>query len=141
MTQNLDTAKAKLTIVSSTLSPEEISRRIGLPWDDARRIGDPKGRSGQMWGENVWWLYETSEGQEDGRSVALRLDECLLRLLERVSSAVEAIRVLSETETVELGLYVLAQSVPPIHMTTATLDFIHYLGAEFDVDVVLYEPD
>lgn len=141
MTKNLDTAKAKLTIVSNTISPEEISRRIGLSWDDARRIGDPKGRSGQTWGDNIWWLYETSEGQEDGRPVELRLDECLGRLRERISSAAEAIRILSRTETVELGLYVLAQVVPPIHMTTATLDFIQGLGAELDVDVVLYEQD
>lgn len=139
MTKNLDTAKAKLTIVSNSLSPEEISRRIGLSWDDARRIGDPKGRSGQVWTKSIWWLYETSEGPQDGRSVELRLDECLARLRERVSPAVDAIRALSGTEEVELGIYVLAQTVPPIHMTSATLDFIHHLGAELDVDVVLYE--
>lgn len=141
MSKNLDTAKAKLTIVSRTLPPEEISRRIGLPWDEARRIGDSKGRSGQTWGENVWWMYETSDGQEGGRPIDLKLDECLKRLQERLSSALQAIHALAETETVELGLYMLAQTVPPIHIGTPTLDFIHHLGAELDVDVVLYEGD
>lgn len=141
MPKNLDTTKAKLTIVSRTFSPEEISRRIGLSWDDARRIGDPKGKSGQTWDEHVWWLYETSEGHEDGRSVDLRLYECLGRLRERVSSALQAIRTLSETEAVELGLYMLVRTIPPIRLAAATLDFIHHLGAELDVDVVLYEGD
>jgi hypothetical protein len=134
----LDTAKAKLTVMSRMLSPEEISRQVGLPWDDARRIGDRKGRSDQVWDQNVWWVYEASEIHKNGPSVDLALDDCLTRLRERVSSVLSNIRALSETETVELGLYMLAQNIPPVHFDRDTLAFIHQMGAELDVDIVLY---
>jgi hypothetical protein len=139
MAKNLDTAKAKLTIVSRTLLPEEISRRVGIPWDDVRRMGDRKGKSDQLWDVNVWCLYETSEGKEAASPVDLALHECLNRLRERLGTeAVAAIHGLSRTETVELGLYMLAQNVPPILLSADTLAFIHQLRAELDIDIVLY---
>jgi hypothetical protein len=45
---------------------------------------------------------------------------------------------MSQTESVELGLYMLAQSVPPIHLSPDILGFVHELGVELDIDIVLY---
>jgi Domain of unknown function (DUF4279) len=141
MPGNLDTVKAKLTIISYDLSPEEIAQRVGLHWDDSCRRGDRKGRTEQTWEENVWRLYESLETQGDGLSVDLAVDECLRRLFERIGPVAGRIRTLSETETVELGLYILATSVPPIHLSVGTLSFIYRLGAELDVDVVIYSEE
>ena len=97
MPNNLDTAKAKLTIISRGLSPEEISERIGLRWDDARWSGDPKGQSTEVWAENIWWLYETSEG-ERGTGFELALADCIERLCKRIGLAAEQINKLSMSE-------------------------------------------
>jgi len=141
MAKTLDTAKAKLTIMSYELSPDEISDRVGLRWDDSRKIGDPKGRSDRVWGENIWWLYETSDGCENGMSIDQALDDCVERLRKRIDPVVPRIRSLPEAANVEFGLYMLARTIPPIHLDLGTLKFIHELGAELDVDVVLYEAD
>jgi hypothetical protein len=137
----LDSAKAKLTIVSRALSPEEISDHVGLQWDDARRIGDPKGRSGRVWGENIWWLYETWKGHQNGMPIDRALEECIERLRGRVGSFAPRIRSLPGVEHVEFGLYMLSQTIPPVHLSLGTLTFINELGAELDVDIVLYGDD
>ena len=138
MAINLDTAKAKLTIISRTLSPEEIGTRLGLTWDDVRRVGDRKGKSDQIWNVNAWFLYETSDCAVDESPVDVALENCLRRLRERINLSSVAIHELAQTETVELGLYMLSQNVPPIHLSPDTLEFIHKLGVELDIDVVLY---
>ena len=141
MTRNLETAKAKLTIMSGSLSPEEISRRVGLPFDDARRIGDKKGKSERVWDVNLWYIHETSTGEVGEGTVDVALAGCLRRLRERLGPFVAAVRAFSQTETVELGLYMLAKSVPAIHLSADAVAFLHDLGAELDIDVVLYEDD
>jgi hypothetical protein len=141
MLNQFDTAKAKLTIVSRTLSPEEISRRIGIQYDEARRIGDARGRSGLKWDENIWWLYETWEGNASEQSVSEALGACLGRLRGRLDSAEVNVQRLSKSEYTEIGLYMLSRTIPAIHLGVDIVQFIGRLGATLDVDVVLYGDD
>ena len=39
---SLDHVTVGVTIESTTLTPEQISQRLGISWDEVKRVGDPR---------------------------------------------------------------------------------------------------
>ena len=139
---NLDRVTVGITIETATLTPEQISERLGIAWDEVRRIGDPRGRTRNKWDCNVWRIFERKQGT--GNTVAHELiPHCLADFMQRLVPISSALRDISATEQGEFFIHVTAQSVPGLNISADALRIIAAANLSLDVDIILYgdEPD
>jgi hypothetical protein len=64
-TSTLDRVTVGVTIESTTLTPEQIGQQVGIPWDEAQRVGDPRGHIDKKWDRDVWQILEQKQGTLD----------------------------------------------------------------------------
>jgi hypothetical protein len=102
----MDRVTAGITIESTALTPEQISQRIGIAWDEVRRIGDPRGRTGKKWDRNVWRILETKQGAVAHELIPV----CVASLVQRLTPISKNLREVSATEGGEFFIHVSAQS-------------------------------
>ncbi len=67
------------------------------------------------------------------------LDGCLRRFSERVETFVDRINSLSSENYVDVGVYMLSESVPQFSLDRGAVQLIARLGTSLDLDIVLYE--
>jgi hypothetical protein len=132
----MDRVTAGITIESITLTPEHISQRLGITWDEVRRIGDPRGRTGKKWDCNVWRIFERKEGAVAHELIPV----CVASLVQRLIPISKNLREISATEGGDFFIHVTAQSVPGINLSANTLQALANAALSLDVDIILYAP-
>jgi putative DNA-invertase from lambdoid prophage Rac len=134
---SMDRVTVGITIESTILTPEQISQRIGIVGDEVRRIGDPRGHTGQKWDRNVWRIFERRKGALNTGANDL-LPVCVAAFVQRLIPIAENLREVSATEGGEFFITVSAQSVPGINLPPDTLRAIADTKLSLDVDIILY---
>ncbi len=134
---SLDRVSVGITIESTMLTPEQISQRVGIVWDEVHRIGDPRGRTGKKWECNVWRIFERKQGAVNTSAHDL-LPVCVADVVNRLAPISEGLREISEAEAGEFFIHVTAQSVPGIGLSRDTLQALANARLSLDVDIVLY---
>jgi hypothetical protein len=131
-------SSVQVTIESVSLSPEEISSEIGMGWDRATRIGDPRGRTGKLWECNAWHVrVHKNSSDNGGMSAHELLPLCIDELVERIQPYANGLRKVVSTEGGEFAMWVTSKSMPGISLNQDIVAFIGELGLSFDIDVVV----
>lgn len=86
---SLDRVSVGITIESTILTPEQISQRIGIVWDEVHRIGDPRGHTGKKWECNVWRIFERRQGVVNASAHDL-LPVCVADVVNRLARSPNA---------------------------------------------------
>ena len=133
-----DQVTVQVTIESASLSPEQISSEIGMGWDRATRIGDPRGRTGKQWECNAWQVrVHKNSSDNGGMSAHELLPLCIDELVERIRPYANGLRKVVSTEGGEFAMWVMSTSVPGISLNREIVAFIGELGLSLDIDIVL----
>jgi hypothetical protein len=118
------------------LSPDEITRRLGMAPDEACRIGDPRPR-GTVCKTNIWRIKESQSdiplAEEDYSGI---VERCLNRLLERVSNGglLDRLAELSREAPIAINVYGYCCEVPNLHFSPDVIRKIARIGAYIDED-------
>jgi len=134
---SLDRVTVGITIESTVLTPEQISQRLGIAWDEVRRIGDPKRNTGKKWDRNLWTIFERKHGAVNTSAHDL-IPGCVASLVERLIPISEKLHQISAPESGEFFIHVSAQSVPGISLSPDTLRVLAEARLSLDVDIILY---
>jgi len=134
---SMDRVTTGVTIKSPTLTPEQISERVGISWDEVQRVGDPRGHLGKKWDRNVWRIFEKRQGTPTTGAHEL-LPECIDAILHRLKPVSDKLRASGLAEGAEFFIHVSAQSVPGIHFSPDALRTLADAGVSLDVDIILY---
>jgi hypothetical protein len=123
----------RLKIVSPSLTPEEISKRIGIDCDKCWKAGDRRGRPLMMSKAN-WWMVHSSKNEK------IPLKKQLDLLLKRLAPFSEKIRALSENgNKVEFSCVVYDTHVPGLNFKKDILEAIARLGGSLDIDLYIID--
>ena len=127
-----------VTIESTALTPEQISQRLGIAWDGAKWIGDPRGRTGgKQWDRNVWQIFEKKQGTVNTSAHDV-LPVCVADVLQRLQPISHKLREISAAEGAEFFIHVTSQSAPGISLSRETIQVLADAELSLDVDIVLY---
>jgi uncharacterized protein DUF4279 len=134
---SMDRVTVGITIESTILTPEQISQRVGIAWDEAHRIGDPRGHTGKKWECNVWSIFERKQGALNTSAHDL-VPVCVADVVERLAAISENLREISGAEGGEFFIHVSAQSLPGISFSLDTLRALANAELSLDIDIILY---
>lgn len=129
-----------VTIESTVLTPEQISQQVGIAWDKAKRIGDPRGRTGKQWDRNVWQIFEKKQGTVNTSAHDV-LPMCVADVLQRLKPISHKLREITAAEGAEFFIHVTSQSAPGISLSRETIQVLADAELSLDVDIVLYSPN
>jgi hypothetical protein len=133
-----DHVTVHVVIESVTLTPEQISGVVLTPWDEAQRIGEPRGHIGDTWGCNVWRILNCKRGADyPGQSAHDLLPVCIAEFLDRLRGISEGLRKVVRSEGGEFVIHVTGTFVPALSFDTETIRLLADLGLSLDIDVVL----
>jgi hypothetical protein len=121
----------RIKILSDTLSPREISRRLGQEPDRFWNKGtaDPN-VSRNMAKFNAWIL-------NSGLPKDAPIEAQVAALLEKVRPLAKEILQMSATETVDFSCVIYSEAEPPTYFDNKALSAIASLGANLDLDLYL----
>jgi hypothetical protein len=120
----------RLKILSTSLTPEEITKVLGIPCEKSWRIGDSRAHT---------IIKETTNGWVLGSGLPdlMPLEAQIETFLEYVAQYSDKIRTLSLTSTVELSCVVYGPTPPPLYLSNSVLSAIAQLGASLDIDLYI----
>ena len=133
-----DRVSARIVIESSTLTPEEISSRLGILWNQATRVGQPRGHAGRLWEVHTWALIVEKQTRDYALSAHALLPMCVDELLTRIKSVEELLRDIIRSEGGEFAIRLSCASVPGITLNEHVIRVLADLGLSLDIDVILY---
>jgi hypothetical protein len=134
---SLDRVTVGITIESTILTPEQISERVGIAWDEVRRIGDARGRTRKKWDRNLWSIFERKQGAVNTGAHDL-IPLCLADFMQRLTPIAANLHKLRAAEAKEFFIHASAQSVPGINLSPDTLRVLADAELSLDVDIILY---
>jgi hypothetical protein len=80
-----DHVTIQVVIESTTLAPEQITDLVGTSCDEARHIGDSRGKTGKTWECNVWRILNRKRAADyPGQSAHDLLPVCMAEFLARL---------------------------------------------------------
>ncbi len=120
----------RLKILSTTLSPEQITYELGVACEQSWKIGDNRASSIIKETTNGWVLGS-------GFSQSTPLEEQLEPFLNRLTTYSAKIRRLSVHNIVELSCIVYAVAPPALYFNKNVISSIAKLGANFDIDLYI----
>jgi hypothetical protein len=139
---SFDHVTVQVGIQSTVLTPEQITDVVGTSWDEARHVGDPRGKTGKTWQCNVWRILNRKKAADyPGQSAHDLLPVCMADFLERLTGISEGLRKVVRSEGGEFVIHVTSTFVPALSFKPETLRLIADLGLSMDVDVILYSND
>jgi hypothetical protein len=134
---SMDRVTVGITIESTRLTPEQISQRVDIAWDEARRTGDPRGQTGKKCECNVWRIFERRQGAVNTSAHDL-IPLCVANIMQRLTPIAENLREITAAEGGEFFIHVSAQSVPGISLSPDILRVLADAELSLDVDIMLY---
>ncbi|HXE14600.1 MAG TPA: DUF4279 domain-containing protein, partial [Bryobacteraceae bacterium] len=133
--QSGDHVTVGVTIESTALTPEQISQRVGIAWDWAKRIGDPRGHTGKQWDRNLWQIFEKKQGTVNNSAHDV-LPVCVADVLQRLKPICHQLREIGAVEGAEFFIHVTSQSVPGISLSRETIRVLADAELSLDVDII-----
>ena len=121
---NYDMARVTvwLFVQTESISPDELSRIIGLPYDTCRRKGEPPtGRPGMASKTNSWRLEAVREVPEDPEEVCRQIRAAVWDVVNRVGGHEEGLAAAREQGHSGVMIGLLAESVPSIEFDAPLL--------------------
>lgn len=101
----MDQVTVQVAIESTNLTPEQISDIVGTSWDQARYIGDPRGKTTMAWDRNVWTVFNRKKSVgHPGNSAHDLLPICIADFVERLDGIKEGLRKVVQSEGGEFGI-------------------------------------
>jgi hypothetical protein len=128
---------SELIVESETLSPEEISARIGIPCDRCWRVGGLRGKTGKTWTTSGWVLKSSVSASSYTRSSLF--SSCLGNLIKRLEPIADKIKNLCGEGDVGVSVDILASEIPGLYIDREVLRAIANVGAWLDIDITISE--
>jgi Domain of unknown function (DUF4279) len=125
-----------LFIECADLTVEEISAQIGLKPDRARRIGDPRGKTGKAYEINSWSLESVVHVEENPLTICERVQQSLDEVLRRIEVSAQRFRSLSSGRTAGIYVGISANENPALELKAATISAIADLGVGLEIDLM-----
>ena len=122
----------RLRILSSTHTPEALTRHIGVECERSWRVGDKRGKTHILEPMNGWLL-------SSGLIETASLDEHIQKLLERIIPLADRIATLPGETTVEISCAIYAESPPALSFSSSIVEQMAKLRASLDVDLYIME--
>jgi len=132
-----DEIVVRLTIISDSLSPDEIDKYVGVNCSDSQTRGEMNRLGTKRYARHAWFL-KSKRVIAPNEYIGDWIDAEVRSLLSRLAPAAEKIRELSHSYEVEFSLYFLARDVPPMNISKEDLRAIAALGASLDIDLIIY---
>jgi hypothetical protein len=89
-----DEIRAKLTVASDVLLPQEIAALVGIEADSIQVKGENNSLGTKQYAQNVWRIRNGESILSDATRIE-QMERCVSQLLHRVASSAPAIRRLS----------------------------------------------
>jgi hypothetical protein len=143
----VDDAKAQirlyLELQSASLTPEDISRELGVAFDRAHRKGEPRAKTHlneawwqknpRFWDVHWWTLYEEADSSYADAYADLPI--ALKRLLDRIEPSWEKFARLASVGSGELAIVIQADGYPGMNIPSDLLKQIARLNVPIDFDL------
>jgi hypothetical protein len=132
-----DEIGVRLSIISDHLTAADIDEHLGIKCNESQVRGEINRLGTKPYDRHAWFLksrYQVDPSEYIGDKISDQIDELLLR----VAPVVPRIRELSQENYVEVALYLYARDLPPLGLSKKHIKAIAELGANLDIDVVLY---
>lgn len=127
-----------LFIESPDLTVEEMTRRVGLPPDKSRRVGDPRGKTGKRFETNSWTLESQLEIEEENPLIiGDKMQSCLTNMLERIAAHEHQFSTLAVGRTAGVFIGITANEIPPLELKSDTLKALARLGVDVEIDLMV----
>jgi hypothetical protein len=126
---------ARLSIYSSTLSPDEVNIILGIKCDKSQLKGDiQRPHAIVNIKRNAWFIF--SQLPRD-----FSLEDQVKDLLGRISAVIDKIKTIADQpgNDVELGCIVHSKKESPINFTKETIAILFQMGASIDVDLYYFD--
>jgi hypothetical protein len=130
---------AELVVAGSSLTLEEITKRVGVECDRGWRIGDPRGKTGKSWATNGWVLRSVKSAEKDDASASHLVRSCVGDLFRRLQPIAEKVKGLSGEADIGISIDVLACDVPGLNFDRDVLRVIADAGAWLQINVILWD--
>ena len=123
---------ARLKIVTRSITPEEITARLGLNPDRIRHAGQPRPHTTIIENTNCWELHS-------GLPEYRELPEHISAVLRKVERCVKQIAELAEDNEVLLSCIVHAPTEPALGLSKKVISDLADIRAEVDFDLYIGE--
>ena len=123
---------ARLKIITKSVTPEEITARLGLNPDRIRRAGQPRPHTTIIEDTNCWELHSGVPEHRD-------LSEHINAVLQKVGHCVEQIADLAQENEVLLSCIVHAPTEPPLGLSRQVISVLADIHADVDFDLYIGE--
>jgi hypothetical protein len=128
----MDRAYVRLRLMSKTLTPEQVTQRLGMEPDHSWHAGDVRPHTTLIEREHGWELRAHLPQ-------TARLEDQIDDLLSRLPTGLcERIKLLG-LDGVQLSCAVYSTSVPSLNFSFSTLRILCDLGASLDLDLYVTE--
>jgi hypothetical protein len=132
-----DEISVKLTIISDSMTASQIDEYIGIKCSDSQERGALNRLGTKRYEHHVWFLktrHSVSPDAYIGDKIAMQIEQ----FLSEIRGAADKIKALSRNNAVVFGLYLYTQSVPPLGLSKEQMEAVAALGANLDIDVMLF---
>ncbi len=126
-----------LFLESETLAPDEMSQRIGLPYDKAWHKGETRGRTGKVFSTNSWKLESRLEVDENPVKIGEEVHACLSDVLGRIRDHAGRFRTVASGQTAGLYIGISADEAPALDLKAEEISTISTLGVDLELDLML----
>ncbi|HUJ41564.1 MAG TPA: DUF4279 domain-containing protein [Candidatus Acidoferrales bacterium] len=126
-----------LFLESETLTADQMSERIGIPFDRSWRKGEARGRTGKVFSTNSWKLESQSDVDENPIKVGEKVEVCLDDVLGRIGDYTDRFRALTSDQKSGLYIGISANEAPALGLKAETISKIGALGVDLEIDLML----
>ncbi len=124
----------RLKVLSSTQTPEMVTKAIGLDCDHCWHIGDRRGPTIIKEKNHGWVLHS-------GLPKSTELEEHISALLSVLETRTNALKALSATATLEFSCVIYANRGPGLCFDQKVINKLALLGASLDIDLYYTSED
>ena len=128
--------RTTLRLMSSTQSPEQITRALGIEPDHSWVMGEAVGRTAMRHKQHSWQLRAQLPADAG-------LESQVRDVLSRVLPAAEAVRTFAAANQayISCAIRLHGSETPPIGLSAETITALARLGLGFDLDLYVQAPE
>jgi hypothetical protein len=122
----------RLIVLSDKLSPDDISKMLGVSGSKTWKIGDSINNLQMFEKENGWLLNSDSETNLD-------FNEHIECLIDSVGNSVSKFKAISELSgcDVQVSYVIYCEDSPPLNIDKDIITWINSMGASLDIDIYI----